>query len=101
MSMDLERLPRSSAPGLSGWTYDHLRAATGASPTATSTLMNLLISGCLPDIPSLHASTLIALAKPGGRGVRAIAQARCGSPCKPLRDGRLPGRWSGPRPLAP
>jgi hypothetical protein len=35
--------------------------------------MNLIISGTLPDIPSLHASALIALAKPGGRGVRPIA----------------------------
>jgi hypothetical protein len=46
------------------------------SPTATTAilaLMNLIISGTLPDIPSLHASALIALAKPGGRGVRPIA----------------------------
>jgi hypothetical protein len=72
----LERLPHGSAPGLSGWTYDHLRAATGTSPTATAAilaLMNLIISVCLPDIPSLHASALIALAKPGGHGVRPIA----------------------------
>jgi hypothetical protein len=68
----LERLLRGSAPGLSGWTYDHHLAATGTSPTATTAilaLMNLII----PDIPSLHASALIALAKPGGRGVRPIA----------------------------
>jgi hypothetical protein len=35
--------------------------------------MNLIISGSLPDIPSLHASALIALEKPEGRGVRPIA----------------------------
>jgi hypothetical protein len=72
----LERVPRGSAPGLSGWTYDNLRAATGTSPTATTAilaLMNLIISGTLPDIPSLHASALIARAKPGGHGVRPIA----------------------------
>jgi hypothetical protein len=72
----LERLLRGSAPGLSGWTYDHLRAATGTSPTATTAilaLMNLIINCTLPDIPFLHASALIALAKPRGRGMRPIA----------------------------
>jgi hypothetical protein len=65
-----------SAPGLSRWTYGHLRAAIGISPTATTAilaLMNLIISGYLPGIPSLHASALIAFAKPRGRGARPIA----------------------------
>jgi hypothetical protein len=35
--------------------------------------MNLIISGILPDIPSLRTSALIALTKPGGSGVRPIA----------------------------
>jgi hypothetical protein len=72
----LERLLRSSGQGLSGWTYDHIRAATGTSPTATSAildLLNLLMGGHLPDLPSLIASALIALEKPGGLGVRPIA----------------------------
>jgi hypothetical protein len=72
----LERLPRSSGPVLSGWTYDHIRAATGTSPTATSAildLLNLLVGGHLPDLPSLSASALIALEKSGGLGVRPIA----------------------------
>jgi hypothetical protein len=50
-------------------------AATGTSSSATTailTLMNLIISGCLPDIPSLHASPHIALAKPRGCGMRPI-----------------------------
>jgi hypothetical protein len=71
---------RGSSPGLSGWTYDHLRAATGTSPTVTTAILaltNLIIGGCLPDIPSLHASAFIALVKPGGRGVLSPS-ARCG-----------------------
>jgi hypothetical protein len=63
-------------PGLSRWTYDHIRAATGTSPTATSAifeLLNLLVRGHLPNLPSLSASALIAIEKPGGRGVRPIA----------------------------
>jgi hypothetical protein len=72
----LKRLPRGSAPGLSGWTYDHLRAATGTSPTATTAilaLINLIISGIPLDIPAFHASARIALTKPGGSGLRPIA----------------------------
>jgi hypothetical protein len=76
----LERLPRFLGPGLSGWsydhTYDHIRASTGTSPTDTSAvleLLNLLFRGHLPNLPSLSASALIALKKPGGRGVRPIA----------------------------
>jgi hypothetical protein len=72
----LELLPRSSGLGLSGWTYDHIRAATGTSPTATSAvldLLNLLVGGHLPDLPSSSASTLMALEKPRGLGVLPIA----------------------------
>jgi hypothetical protein len=68
-----------SAPGLSGWMTEHLRAATGTSPSATTAilaLMNLFISGILPDIPSLHASALIALAKPARSAVGPVVLPR-------------------------
>jgi hypothetical protein len=41
--------------------------------TAILALMNLIIGGSLPGIPSVHASSLIARAKPGRRSVRPIA----------------------------
>jgi hypothetical protein len=59
-----------------------IRAATGTSPTAISAildLLNLLVGGhflvgrTVPDLPSLSASALIALEKPGGLGMRPIA----------------------------
>jgi hypothetical protein len=87
--------------GLILWTYDHLRAATDTSPSETTAilaLMNLIISGYLPAVPSLHAFALTALAKP--RGLRRASyryQRGVGSPSKPLRDGRLPARSSVPR----
>jgi hypothetical protein len=65
----LERLPRGSALGLKGWTYENIRAATGSSPTATTTvleLMNFLLSDFLPDLLPLHASALLAPQKPEG-----------------------------------
>jgi hypothetical protein len=104
----LERLQRGSAPGLSRWTCDHLRAATGTSPTATTAilaLMNLIISGTLPDIPSLYASALIAFAKPGGHGVRPIAMIRfISARMAVVAVGEVPvaaRRWSYVHPLRP
>ncbi len=72
----LRRLPAGSAPGPSGWTYEHIRAAATSSPAAHDSVLrvvNLLVSGSLPHIPALVASHLIALRKPGGRGIRPLA----------------------------
>ena len=70
----LKHLPAGSAPGPSGWTYEHLRGAalrSDAAFDATLGFVNALLSGSLPSIPNLLASRLVALAKPeeGGPGV--------------------------------
>jgi hypothetical protein len=72
----LQRLRRDSAPRLNGWIYEHLRAPTSTSPTATTAapeLTNLLLNGCPLPLSSLHAFALIALEIPEGQGVWPIA----------------------------
>jgi hypothetical protein len=72
----LECLSRGSAPRLNGWTYELLRASTSTAATPTTAeldLMNLLLSSCLPDLPSFHASSPIASEKLEGPGVLPIA----------------------------
>jgi Reverse transcriptase (RNA-dependent DNA polymerase) len=71
----LRRMPKGSAPGPSGWTYEHIRAAALASEDAFEAvrrLVNLILSGELPYLAELLDSTLIAFKKPGG-GIRPIA----------------------------
>jgi hypothetical protein len=72
----LVHLRRGLAPGLPGWTYDHLRATTSTFPTTNKAileLINLFVSSRLLDLTALHASALTALEKPGGWGVQPIA----------------------------
>lgn len=73
----LRGLPKGSASGPSGWTYEHIKAATETdvyARVAALRLINAIISGKLPHLPELLDSTLIALEKPGaGGGVRPIA----------------------------
>jgi hypothetical protein len=70
----LQALPKGSAPGPSGWTYEHVKAAAQAgSSTALLGVLNAIIGGGLPDVPELLDSRLIGLQKPGGRGLRPIA----------------------------
>ena len=72
----LLRLPRGTATGLSGWTYDHIRAA-GLYDKRTGEVMrrfvNDILSGAIPHSDPLLAriARLIALEKPHG-GVRPI-----------------------------
>lgn len=72
----LRVLPRGSAAGLSGWTYEHIKAATKTPDSAvhaTLRLINAIVKGKLPHLPELLDSTLIGLEKPEGRGIRPIA----------------------------
>ena len=72
----LHKLPRGSAPGPSGWTYEHIKAAALHSTSARQGLLrliNAMLAGQLPHLPKVLASSLIGLQKPGGRGLRPIA----------------------------
>ena len=69
-------LPKGSAPGPSGWTYEHIKAATTGEDSALGAalvIINLIVSGTLPHIPELLDSRLIGLQKPNGGGLRPIA----------------------------
>ena len=71
----LKRLPKGSAAGPSGWTYEHLQAVaygTSAGFEALLELINAILEGELEDTPELLACRLIPLVKPGG-GIRPIA----------------------------
>jgi hypothetical protein len=109
-------LPRGSAPGPSGWTYEHQRAVALADPEAFSAilwLMNALVSGALPHVQELLDSALIGTQKPGG-GVRPIAigdvwlrlASRCAmAACPDIGPGLAPlqlgvGTRGGPQVLA-
>lgn len=72
----LKALPRGSAPGPSGWTYEHIKAATNGMDSAlevTLHVINAIVSGALPHVPALLDSKLIGIEKPGGCGLRPIA----------------------------
>jgi len=73
----LRALPRGSAAGPSGWTYEHIAAAvygSGDALNAAIRLVNVIVRGDLPHLPALLDSTLIAQEKPGSNsGVRPIA----------------------------
>ena len=71
----LKRLPRGSAAGPSGWTYEHVRAALLGSEACFDAALrfgNALLAGELPLLPALLASRLVAVKKPKG-GTRPIA----------------------------
>jgi Reverse transcriptase (RNA-dependent DNA polymerase) len=72
----LMAIPRGSAAGLSGWTYEHVRAATSSDQAAFDAVLrivNAIVSGQLPHLPALTDSALLGLEKPGGHGLRPIA----------------------------
>ena len=71
----MQRVPKGSAPGESGWTYEHVKAVVLTDPSALSSacrLINAILSGSLPRMARLLDSTLIALQKPCG-GIRPVA----------------------------
>lgn len=75
VSNSIRRLPRRSAPGPSGWTYDHFKAVNTHSTHFAPLLLSLIPlaqQGRLPWRGLLTSSTLIALSKPQG-GIRPIA----------------------------
>jgi hypothetical protein len=72
----LKALPRGSAAGPSGWTYEHSKAATTSSEEARVAVLRFvqaLVRGDLPYLSRLLEARLLPLAKPNGHGVRPIA----------------------------
>jgi hypothetical protein len=62
--------------GPSGWTYEHIKAATTSSEDVRAVVLRFvqaLVHGHLPYLPRLLDARLLPLAKPNGRGVRPIA----------------------------
>jgi hypothetical protein len=71
----LKRLPRGSAPGPSGWTYEHIQAVTSGTEQgmdATLNFVNAVLAGDIPEWEEQRASRLIPLRKKCN-GVRPIA----------------------------
>jgi hypothetical protein len=71
----LAKVPRGSAAGPSGWTYEHVKAAVKASQEAEIAvleLMSAMVQGKLPHVPALLQSTLLPISKLCG-GIRPIA----------------------------
>ena len=77
----IKRLPKGSAPGPSGWTFEHIQAvATGSAEGMDAILafVNTCLQGDAPDCDQFRASRLIALFKKSHgsvleRGIRPIA----------------------------
>jgi hypothetical protein len=71
----ISSLPKGSAPGPSGWTFEHIQAVaqgSAAGMDAVLSFVNVLLAGDLPDWPDLRACRLVPLEKGGGK-VRPIA----------------------------
>ena len=71
----IKKLPRDSAPGPSGWKYEHVQAAWSASApfrTEFHRFVNKMLAGALPRHPLLLAARLTPLSKGEGK-VRPIA----------------------------
>lgn len=71
----LQRLPRGSAPGPSGWTFEHIKAIAQGNPQGISAILefvNAALAGHLPVWEALRACRLIPLRKHAD-GVRPIA----------------------------
>jgi hypothetical protein len=90
-------LPRCKAGGPLGWTYKHVKAATNYGlPSMTSfeailRLVNARVAVKLPHLDAFLDSTLIAVEKSGGRGVRPFAAgAGLGMHCHALCYGCMP-----------
>jgi hypothetical protein len=77
----INRLPKRSAPGPSGWTFEHIQAVAQSTPEgmdAVLSFVNTVLRGDAPECAEFRASRLIALfKKPHGsaleHGVRPIA----------------------------
>jgi hypothetical protein len=72
----MSALPKGSAPGPSGWTYEMIKLATQTTNSALGAvlaLINAIVGGKLPHVPCLLDSTLLGFEKPGGNGIRPIA----------------------------
>jgi hypothetical protein len=71
----LKSLPHGSAAGPSGWTYEHIKAATSTSEDARAAVLHLMqavVRDDLPHLPRLLDARLLPLEKPSS-GVRPIA----------------------------
>ncbi len=71
----LPKLPKASAGGPSGWTYEHVKVIVESGQAgleAVHSLVSTIVSGQLPALPELTDARLLAFEKPGG-GVRPIA----------------------------
>jgi hypothetical protein len=64
----LGRLRRSTALGLTGWTYEHILDATRrpSARRACLSFLNDMLAGCQPQIPELLDSDGLPLTKPTG-----------------------------------
>jgi hypothetical protein len=72
-------LPRGSAAGLSGWTYEHMRNAATASANgfqAVLQMLNVLLAGTLPYIAELLDALVIGIQNPRGGGGSAPLPSR-------------------------
>jgi hypothetical protein len=83
----LKETPQGSTAGPSGWTYEHIKAATSVSEAAFYAVLDMVCavaSGAIPHLPSLLQATLIPVKKATG-GVRPIAVGevwyRLAAPC--------------------
>jgi hypothetical protein len=71
----LKRLPTGSAPGPSGWTYEHTQAVENGAAQGMDAVLNFVnsvLAGDMPEWEELRASRLIPLRKKCN-GVRPIA----------------------------
>jgi hypothetical protein len=71
----LKALPRGSTAGPSGWTYEHIKAATTSNKDVRAVVLSFvqaLFRGDLPCLTRLLNARLLPLAKPNSRGVRSI-----------------------------
>jgi hypothetical protein len=71
----LKRLPTGSAPGPSGWTYEHIRAVANVTQQgldAVLSFVNSVLAGDMPEWEKLRACRLIPLRKKCN-GVQPIA----------------------------
>jgi hypothetical protein len=71
----LKRLPTGSAPGPSGWTYEHIQVVANVTQQgldAVLSLVNSVLAGHMPEWEELRACRLIPLRKKCN-GVRPIA----------------------------
>jgi hypothetical protein len=68
LSAVLIHLRRGTAPGLTGWTYEHLLNATSrpSARRACIAFLNDMLAGCLPHVPELLDSDGVPLRKPAG-----------------------------------